>query len=319
MTITANAATADVLDHGIHYRQAGEEGRPVVLIHGVPTASHQWRPVQELLAPYLETYAIDLIGMGDSDKPLEGWEYTWENDARILAELMDEWGHEEMIVIGDDWGGGIALTFAALYPDRTDLCIAQNPVAYDQWPIAEIESVGRLAFIEDDEEFRKAVADFPMKLTQTLRTMLYEPWNLTGRDMREYREAYETVDYAEGGSQWEGTAGYGEPKLEDIRALAIRAASLDPTWMLELPYEEITSPTMILWGAQDVMMDPVARYRFKQDITNAPVRLALIEEAGHLAMVDQPYNCADAHLDFVTEHRGMGALAEPYTGFPELR
>ena len=309
---------AQVLGHNIYYEQAGEGGLPTVLIHGVPTGSFQWRHVQELLTPYLRTYNIDLIGMGNSDKPLERWEYTWANDAKIIVGLMDEWGFNKMVVVGDDWGGGIALTCAALYPDRTDLCVAVDPVAYEQWPVAEIETVGRLAFIEDDEEFARAVADFPMKLVQTLRTMLYRPWTLTSRDMRAYREPYETVDYSKGGSQLKGNAGYAKPNLKNIRALAIRAASLDPKWMLDLPYEEITSPTMIVWGHQDIMMDPVARYRFKQDIENAPVRLQLIEEAGHLALVDQPHVGADVILDFITEHRGNQALANKYMGFPEL-
>lgn len=65
-------------------------------------------------------------------------------------------------------------------------------------------------------------------------------------------------------------------------------------------------------------MDPVDLYRFKRDMTNAQVRLRMIPEAGHLAMVDKPHTVADAILDFVTEYRGTDALAESYMGFPEL-
>ncbi|MBI3302561.1 MAG: alpha/beta hydrolase, partial [Deltaproteobacteria bacterium] len=54
---------------------------------------------------------------------------SWANDAKIIAGLMDHWGYEKMIVAGDDWGGGIALTFAARYPQRTELCITIDPVA----------------------------------------------------------------------------------------------------------------------------------------------------------------------------------------------
>jgi 2-hydroxymuconate-semialdehyde hydrolase len=305
---------ATVASQKIFCVKEGEAGLPIVFIHGVPTSSHQWRPVQKLLSPYFTTYNIDLIGMGKSDKPLEGWEYTFANDAKILAGLMDEWGHERMIVAGDDWGGGIALTFAALYPQRTELCITIDPVAYEQWPIGEIESVGRLHFIQDNEEFQKVVADFPMKLALTLRTMLYKPWNLTGLDMRAYREPYETVDYARGGSLLDGEAGYGQPKLGAIRALAKRAAALDPRWMMDLDYAAIRSPVLILWGAQDGMMDPAARFRLKNDIVNAPVRVQLVEQAGHLSVIDRPEFVAEAMLDFISEHRGLGALARPYTG-----
>jgi pimeloyl-ACP methyl ester carboxylesterase len=309
--------TAEALGHEIFYRQEGEGGLPIVFIHGVPTSSHQWRPAQHLLAPYLRTYSIDLIGMGRSDKPLEGWEYTFEHDAEVLAALMDDWGHEKMAVVGDDWGGGIALTFAARYPERTDLCVWMNSTTYEQWPVAEIETIARMAKA-DDQEFQRFAAQFPMFLAILLRGMVHRHANITARDMRAFREAYETVDYAKGGSLLEGNAGYGAPKIEAIRALALRAASLDPKWMLDLPYEGIRCPAMGLWGQDDIYMDAVDLYRFKKDMKNAQVRLQTIPEAGHLAMVDQPHAVADAILDFITEYRGVGALARPYDGFPEV-
>jgi pimeloyl-ACP methyl ester carboxylesterase len=158
------------------------------------------------------------------------------------------------------------------------------------------------------------VADFPMKLALTLRTMLYKPWKLTGLDMRAYREPYDTVDYARGGSLLGGEVGYGQPKLEAIRALVKRAAALDPRWMMDLDYAAIRSPVMILWGAQDGMMEPAARFRLKNDIVNAPVRVQLVEQAGHLCVIDRPELVAEAILDFISERCGLGALAGPYTG-----
>jgi pimeloyl-ACP methyl ester carboxylesterase len=310
-------AYEQVFDHRLFYRQKGAEGPAVVFIHGVPTSSHQWRPVQHLTSRYLTTYSIDLLGMGQSDKPLEGWDYTFQNDARILEALMERWGHEKMVIVGDDWGGGIALTFAATYPERTDLCVWMNSTTYEQWPVAEIETIARMS-AADDEEFERFAGQFPMFLAILLRGMVHRHANITARDMRAFREAYETVDYSKGGSLLAGDAGYGTPDIEGIRALALRAASLDPGWMLELPYENITAPSMGLWGRDDIYMDAVDLYRFKRDMKNATVRLQTIPEAGHLAMVDQPHVVADAILDFITEHRGTGALAQPYDGFPEV-
>lgn len=99
--------TTDIFDHEIYYEQAGEEGIPIVMLHGVPTSHVQWRPVQHLLEPYMQTYAIDLVRMGRSGKPLDAWDYTFENDAWILEALMDEWGYDEMVVGGDDWAAAL--------------------------------------------------------------------------------------------------------------------------------------------------------------------------------------------------------------------
>jgi pimeloyl-ACP methyl ester carboxylesterase len=307
----------EAFGHRIFYRHAGDEGFPIVFVHGVPTSSVQWQSVQHLVSRYLTTYSIDLIGMGRSDKPLQGWEYTFENDARILEALMDRWGHEKMVAVGDDWGGGVALTFAARHPGRTDLCVWMNSTTYEQWPVAEIETIARMGK-GDEHEFQRFAAQFPMFLAVLLRGMLHRHANITARDMRAFREAYETVEYAKGGSLLAGDAGYGTPKIESLRALAVRAASLDPRWMLDLPYEQITSPAMGLWGKDDIYMDAVDLYRFKRDMKNAQVRLQTIRDAGHLAMIDQPHVVADAILDFVTEHRGTDVLAEPYDGFPEV-
>lgn len=48
------------------------------------------------------------------------------------------------------------------------------------------------------------------------------------------------------------------------------------------------------------------------------MHIQTIPEAGHSTMADKPHAVADAILDFVTEYRGVDALAEPFMGFPEL-
>lgn len=307
-------AYAVVEGHRLFHVREGEGGLPILLVHGVPSASFRWRPVQRLIAPYLTTHAFDLIGMGKSDKPLAGWDYTFPNDAHMIAGLMDRLGCEKMIICGDDWGGGIALIFAALYPERTELCISIDPVCYDVWPVPEIEAVGRAHFIEDDAAFLAAMSDFPARIAQTLRTMISKPWKLTSLDQREYVEPYMTTDYAKGGSQINRDAGYAGLKLDAMRALCKRAASMDPDWMIKLDLSRIVAPTMILWGARDIFLDPRTRFRLKNDIVNAPVRVQLVEDAGHLPGVERPEFVAEAILDFVTEHRGLGAIAKPYLG-----
>lgn len=303
-----------VKGHRLFHVQEGSGGMPILLVHGTPSASFRWRPVQQLISPYLKTYAFDLIGMGKSDKPLREWDYTFANDAHMMAELMDHLGYEKMVICGDDWGGGIALVFASLYPKRTELCIAIDPVCYDIWPVPEIEAVGRAHFIESDEEFLAAMRDFPAKIAQTLRTMISKPWKLTALDQREYLEPYVTTGYAKGGSQINGDAGYAQLKLGAVRALCKRAASMDPNWMLNLDLSRIVAPTMIMWGSRDIFLDARTRFRLKNDIVNAPVRVQLVEDAGHLPGVERPDFVAESILDFVTEHRGLKAIAKPYLG-----
>lgn len=53
-------------------------------------------------------------------------------------------------------------------------------------------------------------------------------------------------------------------------------------------------------------------------MSRAPVRIQPLQQAGHLALVDQPHLGADAIVDFVAEHLGTDALGDRYMGFPEI-
>jgi haloalkane dehalogenase len=102
------------LDSTINYQDSGT-GTPVVFLHGNPASSHIWRNVLprvgdgRLLAP-------DLIGMGASGKP--DIAYSFADHARYLDAWFDGLELEHVIVIGHDWGGGLAFDWAARHPQR---------------------------------------------------------------------------------------------------------------------------------------------------------------------------------------------------------
>jgi len=296
----------EVLGHKIYYIQEGETGDPILFVHGVPTSSYQWQAVQSNLSHKYRTYNIDLIGMGKSDKPLDGWDYTFENDAKIIAALLDEWGIERVNFCGDDWGGGIGLVFAHNYPDRVSRLMVFDPVAYDHWPVPPIEYVGRLQELGEgiivaplDRFLTSPLNDLSYRLSFIMRSMVYKPSVLDDLELRKYREPYETVDYSQKGK-------YGEPKLDGIKALIRRANALDPKWMLNLDLSKITVPVLVGWGAEDIYMSPKGMDRLKADL-GGPVRTELIEEAGHLAMLDKPDAVTNMIDDFIGKQEAAAA------------
>ena len=103
-----------VLDSTIHYEDSGE-GTTFVFLHGNPASSHVWRNVLpgvgagRLLAP-------DLIGMGRSGKP--DISYDFADHARYLDAWFDALGLERVVLVGHDWGGALALDWAARHPER---------------------------------------------------------------------------------------------------------------------------------------------------------------------------------------------------------
>ncbi|WP_327290255.1 haloalkane dehalogenase [Streptomyces sp. NBC_01198] len=104
----------DVLDSTLHYEETGS-GTPLVLLHGNPGTSRVWRNV----APGLGAGRVlvpDLIGMGASGKP--DIPYSFADHARYLDAWFDALGLDRVVLVGHDWGGALAIDWAARHPGR---------------------------------------------------------------------------------------------------------------------------------------------------------------------------------------------------------
>ncbi len=105
---------ADLGDVMLHYIMAGK-GEPVVLLHGIPQTSHEWRDVIPYLAQHYRVIAPDLRGLGDSSRPATGYDKkTMADDVwRLLKQLKIDRFH----LVGHDWGGPTAFSLAAHHPE----------------------------------------------------------------------------------------------------------------------------------------------------------------------------------------------------------
>lgn len=113
-TIVVNKIATNYHDEG--------EGAPVVLIHGSGpgvTAWANWRTTIPALAKNFRVIAPDILGFGYTERP-DGTEYnstTWTNH---LIGLLDALGLEKVSLVGNSFGGSLALNIAAQHPDRVD-------------------------------------------------------------------------------------------------------------------------------------------------------------------------------------------------------
>lgn len=104
----------DVLDTHLSYRDSGR-GAPIVYLHGNPTSSYVWRDVIPRV-PGRRALAPDLVGMGGSGKP--GGAYRFADHARYLDAWFAALDLRDVVLVGYDWGGVLALDWAARHPDR---------------------------------------------------------------------------------------------------------------------------------------------------------------------------------------------------------
>ena len=122
-------AFLDTDDGQILYRLGGT-GDPLMLLHMAPRSSDEFLEVMPLLAQERQVIAMDLMGLGDSDKPPR--EYSVADYAKNAIALWDELGIKKCSILGSLTGGYIAGAIAVAYPERVDKLILCNVPGFDQ-------------------------------------------------------------------------------------------------------------------------------------------------------------------------------------------
>jgi pimeloyl-ACP methyl ester carboxylesterase len=109
----------------LHYVTAGE-GPLVVLLHGFPDYHYTWRDQIPALAKHFQVVALDLRGYNASDKPEGVDNYKMEKLVADVAAVLDHFKKKKLILVGHDWGGAIAWSFAMAHPDKIERLIILN-------------------------------------------------------------------------------------------------------------------------------------------------------------------------------------------------
>ena len=130
----------DVLGKRMAYVELGS-GDPIVFQHGNPTSSYLWRNIIPRLADQGRCIALDLIGMGDSEKldPAGPGSYRFSDHQRYFEAALLALGIDDRVtLVGHDWGSALSFDWAHRHPDKM-LGIAYmealvRSLAWDEWP-----------------------------------------------------------------------------------------------------------------------------------------------------------------------------------------
>ncbi len=130
----------DVLGKRMAYVELGS-GDPIVFLHGNPTSSYLWRNIMPRLADQGRCIALDLIGMGDSEKldPAGPGSYRFSDHQRYYEAALLALGVDDRVtLVGHDWGSALSFDWARRHPDKV-LGIAYmealvRSLSWDEWP-----------------------------------------------------------------------------------------------------------------------------------------------------------------------------------------
>ncbi len=119
----------------IHYVEEGS-GDPVLFIHGNPTSCYLWRNVMPHLASDARCLALDLIGMGRSDKP--ELDYRLVDHARYVDGFIAALGLERLTLVLHDWGSALGFHYARRHEENVrGIAFMEGivrPLTWDEWP-----------------------------------------------------------------------------------------------------------------------------------------------------------------------------------------
>lgn len=129
----AEIEPTDLGEHGfadsdgvkIHYVTAGK-GPLVVLIHGFPDYWYSWRQQMPALAKHFQVVAVDMRGYNQSDKPAGVENYAVDKLVGDIAAVVKHFERDKAVIVGHDWGGMVAWSFAMQKPDMTERLIILN-------------------------------------------------------------------------------------------------------------------------------------------------------------------------------------------------
>lgn len=215
-----------------------EEGTgPVSLfVHGVLLNKHLWRYQLAGLSDIRRCIAVDLLAHGDTViRPDQDVSVT--ANAAMLREVLDVLEIDQVDLVGNDSGGGIAQIFAALHPDRVRTLTLTNCDTHDNWPpeafkpFVEMTLAGGLRDTLNAMLADKAIYRSP----QALGPAYERPENVTDEDIETYLRPLVRSDQ----------------RTHDVRRF-VAAFDHHHTVAIEPRLRQLRAPTLIVWGTDDI-------------------------------------------------------------------
>jgi len=261
-------ATETIEGVDVFYREAGREDAPqLVLLHGFPTSSHMFRDVIPALAEDFRVIAPDYPGYGLSSAPAhDAFDYTFDNLAAIVDELLERRGFDRYTLYLMDYGAPVGFRLFEAHPERVTGFVIQNGNAYEE---------GLREFWDPIKRYWTSGSRSDRDALRGLLTLEATKW--------QYQHGTRNPDSISP-DNWlvvqplldrPGNADVQLDLFYDYRTNVPRY----PRWQ-EL-FREHQVPTLILWGANDPIFPAEGAHPYLRDLPDAELHLV---DTGHFAL-----------------------------------
>lgn len=269
----------------IAYREAGDNKKPsLLLLHGYPSSSHQYRKVFNRLADKYHLIAPDYPGFGHSDFPApDQYDYTFDNISKTINSFLEKLEIDNYAIVIQDYGAPVGFRIALAHPERVTAIITQNGNAYEEG-IGEAWKPIKKLWANRTKENEEALLDaFSLEGlkwnythgTQDVESVNPDCWHLDYlRMQRPYAKKVNIdlwYDYQNNLKQY-------------------------PQWQAYL--REHQPPVLVVWGKNDEYFPESGAAAFKKDSKNIEY---YIYDTGHFAMEEYGDKIIDEIEKFMTK------------------
>jgi pimeloyl-ACP methyl ester carboxylesterase len=274
----------------LHYVEAGE-GDLVIFYHGFPSYWLSFLDQMEVLKSQYRVVAVDGLGAGLSDKPDTLSAYRVEALAAQLDALARHLaGEEKFTLIGHDWGGALALTFAEAYPDRLKGVVGMSAPSYNVF----------LELVKSSEE-QQAASSYMQRIRETPPEAVVEDppgerlWRmgygklvefgvLSEEEGELFRQALAPAEATNGGFNW-------------YRANMPPPATITEDDYWPDPPARIRPPVLLIIGGDDTTF--IRAYVDMMEATADDLTVVILPGIGHWTSMQDPNKSTQAIVDFL--------------------
>jgi pimeloyl-ACP methyl ester carboxylesterase len=275
--------TVTLHGHQLSYLDSGT-GPVVLFIHGILGSHRSWAQLIDRIDDNHRVIVPDLFGHGESAKPVG--DYSLGAHAATMRDLLDRLGIERVTLVGHSLGGGIAMEFGYLFPQRVERLVLVASGGLGR----EVNPVLRSATLPGAEWVLPLIASGWVRARAETagRVMSRVGWR-PGSDIS---------------AIWQGFTSLGDG--ESRRAfLATTRAVVDPGGQTVSAHDYLPDalpiPTLIVWGSRDRMIPAWHAISAQQSIPQC--RVELFQGAGHFPHLDEPDRFAELLRDFIATTR----------------
>jgi pimeloyl-ACP methyl ester carboxylesterase len=263
--ITINSHKINYIDRGV--------GIPLVFIHGYGASIYSWRKNLPILSKYYRVCALDLLGFGFSDKPLNE-DYSVNAYMKLIIQFMNALKIKKAVLIGHSLGGGIAVLTALKYPKRVKGLILIDAEAYAISPPLMLR-VAQLPVITSI--IHHIIGKWAIDIS--LKRSFYDQTFVTDELIENYYRPFRTNN----------------GKIAPVKVL--QAIDFEKMGAISKDYGKINKRTLIIWGKNDKISNVRLAYRLRKDIRKSVLKI--IPESGHLVQEEKPEEVNKAIINFV--------------------